>query len=79
MVTLVKLKKTDEYIEANYVPEDTQEEGCIKMRLSDGEVVERQLTPSDELMKWYFIHARNELRRIIEEGSEPERRVVMWY
>ena len=79
MVTLVNSKKNDEYIETNYVPEDTMEDGYIKMRISDGSIAEQRLTPSDGTLKCYFSHARNELRKIIKEGSEPEKRVVMWY
>lgn len=80
MVTLVKINKTDEYIEANYIPEHTQEEGYIKMRLSDREVVERKLTPSDgTVLKSYFVHARNGLYQILKTDTVPDRWVVMWY
>ncbi len=80
MVTLVKIKKTAEYIEANYIPEDTAEEGYVKMRLSDREVVERILTPSDgSVLRSYFVHARNGLIQILEEDVSPDRWVVMWY
>ena len=80
MVTLINIKKTDEYIEANYIPEDTGEEGYIKMRLSDREVVERTLTPSDgTVLRSYFVHARNGLIQILEESASPEKWVVMWY
>lgn len=80
MVTLVRIKKTDEYIEANYIPEDTSEEGYIKMRLLDHEVVERKLTPSDgTVLHSYFVHAKNGLNEILKADTVPKRWVVMWY
>lgn len=80
MVTLVKINKTDEYIEANYIPEHDPEEGYIKMRLSDREVVERRLTPADgTVLKSYFVHARNGLVEILNRGTVPRKWVVMWY
>lgn len=80
MVTLIRINKTDEYIEANYIPEDTNEKGYIKMRLSDREVIDRTLTPSDgNILRSYFVHAKNGLIQILEEGVPPDKWVVMWY
>lgn len=79
MVTLIKINKTDEYIEANYIPEHEPEEGYIKMRLSDHEIVERKLTPSDVGLSSYFVHARNGLVQVLKEDTIPAKWVVMWY
>lgn len=80
MVTLIKINKTNEYIEANYIPEHEPEEGYIKMRLSDHEIVERKLTPSDgKVTHPYFVHARNGLVQVLKEDTIPAKWVVMWY
>ena len=79
MVRLKRIKKDKEFIEAYYTPEDSQEEGYLKIRLSDKEVVERRLTSFDGVLFSYFVHARSELRRICDEATVPESRLVMWY
>ncbi len=79
MVRLVKIKKFETFIEAYYIPEDSNEEGYIKMRLADKEILERRLTDHDGVMKSYFVHTKNGLKQIIDEGEIPETRLVMWY
>lgn len=79
MVRLKNIRKAEGYISASYTPEDTSEEGYIKIRLSDGEVVERRLTSEDGVTRAYFYHARNGLQKMMEEDEIPEKRTIMWY
>ena len=80
MVRLVNIKRTSEFIETEYIPEDSNEKGYVKMRLNDGEVVERKLTSLDGVyVKPYFVQTRRCLREIKDDENLPEQRLVMWY
>lgn len=54
MLILKRIKRNKEYIEAYYIPEDSNEEGYIKIRLSDEEVVDKKLTSYDNMLATYF-------------------------
>lgn len=79
MVRLKRIKRDDKFIETYYTPEDSQEEGYIKLRLSDGEVVEKKLTSLDEGLPWYFRHARWRLEEIRHDENLRAEDIVMWY
>ena len=79
MVRLVNIKRTSEFIETEYIPEDSNEKGYVKMRLNDGEVVERKLTSLERYTHCYFIHTCNCLEEIKDDENLPEQRLVMWY
>lgn len=79
MVKLKNIRKAEGYISASYTPEDTSEEGYIKIRLSDGEVVEQRLTSEDGVTWFYFRHVRKALWEMMEEDEIPEKRTIMWY
>ncbi len=79
MVRLRKIQKDENFIEAHYIPEDSQEEGYLKIRLRDKEVVDYKMTSFDGKIGMYLTHAINGLEQIIDEGAIPEERLIMWY
>lgn len=79
MLILKRIKRNDEYIEAYYTPEDSNEEGYIKIRLSDEEVVDKKITSYDNALATYFIMARNKLWDILKDTVIPTETKVMWY
>lgn len=79
MLKLKRIKRDDEYIEAYYIPEDSTEEGYVKIRLSDNEVVDKKLTSYDNVIATYFIMARNKLRDIKNDINLSTEIKVMWY
>jgi hypothetical protein len=79
MLTLKRIKRSDGYIEAYYTPEDSKEEGYVKIKLSDDEVVTKQLTSYDGITEMYFTMARNKLWRIKDDTDIPTEAKVMWY
>jgi hypothetical protein len=79
MLKLVNIKKTDEYIEANYIPEHTNELGYVKIEIKTKNVIQCQRTPSDEGLPWYFSHARDKLIKCIDLTEIPKEMPVVWY
>ena len=79
MLILKRIKRNGEYIEAYYTPEDSNEEGYIKIRLSDEEVVDKKLTSYDNVLATYFSMARNKLWDILKDTTIPTETKVMWY
>lgn len=79
MVRLKRIKRDSEYIETYYTPEDSQEEGYIKLRLSDGEIIEKRLTSLDKELSWYFRFASKRLRAIRHDKELRTEDIVMWY
>lgn len=79
MLILKRIKRNDDYIEAYYTPEDSNEEGYIKIRLSDEEVVDKKLTSYDNVLAPYFSMARNKLWDILKDTDIPTEMKVMWY
>ncbi|MCC8073274.1 MAG: hypothetical protein LIO62_04025, partial [Clostridiales bacterium] len=79
MVTLKNIKKTDEYIEANYIPEDSNEIGYLKVDLKNLTVIDKKLTSFDTPFKAYMSMAKNGLERLKDDPKIPEKYIVMWY
>ncbi len=80
MVRLKKVKKTDNYIEAYYIPENTSEQGYIKLDAHTGKDLEVRKTPSDDSLNWYYRYARRYLKQVLEGTAKlEEERLVMWY
>lgn len=80
MVRLKKIKMTDDYIEAYYVPEDTSEEGYIKIDVNTCEDIDVRLTLSDKVLKWYYTYARMYLTDVIKGKKKlQEEKSIMWY
>ena len=78
MVKLVNIKKNNDFISSDYIPEASEEKGYIKMDLQ-GNVVESKLTSCDEIIADYFSHAKQELKRLLKINPIPDHSLVMWY
>lgn len=79
MVKIKDINRVGGFIEAKYTPEDSHEEGYVKIRVSDGEVISKKITSLDGTIGFYFTHVRNALVELIGEEDLPKERVVMWY
>ena len=79
MLTLTNIKRTNEYIEANYIPEHSDEQGFVRVDLKTEDIIESVKTSYDEVMDWYLGHARYRLAKIVDWEEYPEKLVVMWY
>lgn len=79
MLTLKNIKKTDEYIEANYIPEISEENGYLKVNLKDFTVLEKKLTSFDTSLNAYVSMAERGLARLKDDEKIPNEYIVMWY
>lgn len=74
MVILKNIQKTKDSISADYYPEGKGPKGFMKIRLSDGEVMEHENVCSVSAP-----HVLYELRRLVERDSLPTEKTVLWY
>lgn len=79
MLRLTNINRQDDFIEANYIPENSNELGYLRMALSDSEVLQKETTSFDGITKTYFVMAREKLKRVMHEVSVPSECLVMWY
>lgn len=79
MVKVKNIRRANGFIEAKYIPEDSSEEGYVKIRISDGEVVSKKMTSLDGRVGLYFAKVKNALQEMVSQEDIPEERVVMWY
>jgi len=78
MLKLKNIKKSNGFIEANYIPIDTEEEGYIKLD-KDFKITESVTTSKDEILPTYLSHARWKLKEIYGKEEIPEELIVAWY
>lgn len=74
MVILKSIKKTNDYISADYYPEGNGMKGYMKIRLKDGEVIEHKISS-----RFAASHVRTELRRLAKMDNPPTEKTVLWY
>jgi len=79
MLKLINIKKTDPYIEANYIPEASSELGFIKLNMKNREIIEAVLTSYDKKLQIYQGHARSALLKLANSDIIPEKYPVAWY
>ena len=75
MVILKNIRKTEIDISADYFPEGKEPKRFMKMRLTDGEIIEHDgstysMAPS---------HVRRELVRLAKMDTPPKEKTVLWY
>lgn len=71
MVILKNIIKTETEISTDYFPEGKEAKGFMKMRLTDGKIVEHNgLEPS---------HVRCELVRLAKMDNPLKEKTVLWY
>ena len=73
MVILKNIKKTQNDISADYYIEGTEPRGFMKVRISDGEIVEH------ENGGYGSSHVMNELMRLGKMENPPTEKTVVWY
>ncbi|MCM1008853.1 MAG: hypothetical protein NC485_13235 [Ruminococcus flavefaciens] len=82
MLKLINIKKTDNIIEADYIPESSQQKAHVSLNVSTNEI---SVETIEDFGSMYERMAINGLKRTIEElnngkiNKVPEERVVMWY
>lgn len=74
MVRLKNIKKTNEYITAEYFPEDGEKRGYMKVRCSDGEIIEHINAGMCSAA-----HVRRQLYEFASRNDVPSEYTVMWY
>lgn len=80
MLRLINIRKNDEFIEAGYVPENSNEVGYLKLKLSDKSCVESKITSYDKMGPTYLFKAQDVLGELADSATPlPKERLVMWY
>lgn len=79
MLKLINIKKHDPFIEANYIPEASEELGYIKVDIKNREIIEAVTTSYDKTLKIYQGHARSALLKLAKKEVLPEKYPVAWY
>ena len=82
MLKLVNITKNDKFIEADYIPESSNEKAHVVLDLTTGESKSEVI---EEYGSMYSRMAVNGLLRIMDELNRgkiseiPKERLVMWY
>ena len=80
MLELQNIKSNENYIQADYVPEGSNEKGFVKVDTASGDIVESTTTTYDGRLNGYLFHAKKALIRLAEsKNGLPEKYMVMWY
>lgn len=74
MVVLKNIKMNKDTIEAEYYPENTNDKGFMKIRCTDGSIVEH-----DSAGYVGAPHVKRELIRLSSSKDVPKEKTVMWY
>lgn len=73
MVILKNIRKTNHAISTDYYIEGCEPKGFMKVRISDGEVLEHKNAG------YGSVHVKYELRRLAQLDHLPEEKTVFWY
>ena len=79
MLRLKNIVRNEDVISAQYIPENSVEIGFLRLRCSDGKVLESKKTSYDAIVAVYFQHAVNALLECMDEEKIPNEKLVMWY
>lgn len=82
MLKLKNVKRIDNWIHADYYPEDWGEFGKVSVNCLDIRDYKMELSPTDEKEYSgypYAIHALNGLRDMVEGKKEIKDCTIMWY
>jgi len=82
MLRLKNIKKNEENhtIQAEYIPEDSEEVGFVVVDYVSEELIDSKITSYDEIIPNYRHHAMYALLDMIKENKElREESLVMWY
>ena len=73
MVILKNITKVQNDISADYYVEGTEPKGFMRVRTSDGEIIEH------ENARYGYSHVKNELLRLAKMENPPTEKTVFWY
>lgn len=76
MLHLRNIEKNDAQISVNYFPEGSDEKGFVSVDIKTGKVIKIEATSFDEPLGAYAAQA---LRKMMDSGSLPSEKTVMWY
>lgn len=82
MLKLINIKKNNNYIEADYLPEDSMDMGYVKVDIRTEEIIESRHSKYEEPYEEYSecrMMAADGLIRLLEESALPKEKIVMWY
>ena len=82
MLKLININKTNSFIEADYIPEDSEQIGYVKFVFTTNEKISR---PAKGFERTYPSMAIEGLKRVLDDIKNnpgyqvPRERLVMWY
>lgn len=79
MLKLINVKKEGNIIEANYIPEFSNEIGFLKVDLGTEEIIENTDTSADKYYQTYLLQARYALIAISDQKEYKKEYTHMWY
>ena len=79
MLRLINIKKSENTITAEYIPEDSNEVGMVELSCETSSIISCLKTDFDKTAEMYLTQAASALRKILSEPEVPKTRLVMWY
>lgn len=79
MLRLKNIARNNDYISANYYPEDSEIAGFVSVDINSGEIFDSDTTSYDGYLNAYLSHAARALSEMSKSDSLPSERLVMWY
>lgn len=79
MLRLINVKRNNNIIEANYIPEGIDELGFIKIDLDSEEIIDNKDTSYDFPYQTFLIHAASALKAIANDKPFKDEYTHMWY
>lgn len=74
MVVLKNINRGNDYIEAEYFPDNSSKKGFMRIRVSDSVVVEHQNASMTSAP-----HVKKELLKLLSQKKIPKQKTVLWY
>lgn len=78
MITLKNIKKSNDVIECEIIPEDSGETGYMIVRLDTKEIENVRLPKGYEWCRNHIGHAKTALLEISKYDDIPKEKLVMW-
>lgn len=79
MIKLKNIERNDDIIECDIIPEDSRENGHIRIDLKKKILKDSVLPAGYEWCTNHIQHAASKLIELSEEKELPEEKLVIWY
>ena len=82
MLKLINIKRDKNFIEAEYLPEISNDPVYIKIDVNTGDIIESRHSKYEEPYEDVSecrIMAATELEKLISNETLPEEKIIMWY